>query len=125
MFYMISLSHTDVIHTVGPVARGHVGEIQKDLLRDCYVSSLNLLREHHLRSVAFPCISTGIYGFPNDPAAKIALTTVKSWLEKYSNEIPRSALQKQAPPADQSFCRADKPAEMEMTLFHCAIQVQV
>ncbi|XP_061084917.1 ADP-ribose glycohydrolase MACROD2 isoform X2 [Conger conger] len=78
-----------VIHTVGPVARGHVGKSQKELLRDCYQHSLKLLKENGLRSVAFPCISTGIYGFPNDPAAEIALTTVKTWLLKNCDEVDR------------------------------------
>ncbi|XP_028676156.1 ADP-ribose glycohydrolase MACROD2 isoform X1 [Erpetoichthys calabaricus] len=78
-----------VIHTVGPVARGHVGKTQKDLLAACYDSSLNLLKENGLRSVAFPCISTGIYGFPNEPAAEIALETVQNWIKKNSDEIER------------------------------------
>ncbi|KAG7462864.1 hypothetical protein MATL_G00189260, partial [Megalops atlanticus] len=78
-----------VIHTVGPVARGHVGKSQRELLTDCYQNSLKLIKEHGLRSVAFPCISTGIYGFPNEPAAEIALKTVKSWIKKNSNEVDR------------------------------------
>ncbi|XP_048864263.1 ADP-ribose glycohydrolase MACROD2 [Brienomyrus brachyistius] len=77
-----------VIHTVGPVARGYVGKAQKELLSQCYQNSLALVKEYDLRSVAFPCISTGIYGFPNEPAAEIALSTVKTWLKK-NTEIDR------------------------------------
>ncbi|XP_034040127.1 ADP-ribose glycohydrolase MACROD2 [Thalassophryne amazonica] len=47
------------------------------------------MEEHHLSTVAFPCISTGIYGFPNEPAAEIALNTVKSWIEKNPDKITR------------------------------------
>ncbi|KAJ8386442.1 hypothetical protein AAFF_G00170390 [Aldrovandia affinis] len=76
----------NVIHTVGPVARGHVGKSQRELLKDCYQNSLKLIKDQGLRSVAFPCISTGIYGFPNEPAAEIALMTVKTWLKKNCDE---------------------------------------
>ncbi|KAJ8360323.1 hypothetical protein SKAU_G00168480, partial [Synaphobranchus kaupii] len=85
---------TDVIHTVGPVARGHVGKYQRELLKDCYQSSLKLIKDNGLRSVAFPCISTGIYGFPNEPAAEIALTTVKTWLKKNGDETSIKAFMK-------------------------------
>ncbi|XP_041865982.1 ADP-ribose glycohydrolase MACROD2 isoform X3 [Melanotaenia boesemani] len=78
-----------VIHTVGPVARGHVGPSEKCDLTSCYQNSLDLMTEHGLTSVAFPCISTGIYGFPNEPAADIALSTVKNWIEKNPDKITR------------------------------------
>ncbi|XP_056616593.1 ADP-ribose glycohydrolase MACROD2 isoform X2 [Triplophysa dalaica] len=76
-----------VIHTVGPIARGNLGQSQRDDLEACYKTSLKLMKDNNLRSVAFPCISTGIYGFPNDPAAEIALKTVKGWIEKNKDEI--------------------------------------
>ncbi|XP_060942903.1 ADP-ribose glycohydrolase MACROD2 isoform X2 [Limanda limanda] len=76
-----------VIHTVGPVARGHVGPTETNDLTSCYQNSLGLMKEHGLRTVAFPCISTGIYGFPNEPAAEIALNTVKSWIEENPDKI--------------------------------------
>lgn len=78
-----------VIHTVGPVARGHVGSTETSDLTSCYQNSLRLVKEHGLSTVAFPCISTGIYGFPNEPAADIALNTVKSWIEQNSDETTR------------------------------------
>ncbi|RZZ90807.1 O-acetyl-ADP-ribose deacetylase [Pseudoxanthomonas winnipegensis] len=66
-----------VIHTVGPVWRG--GEHgEAALLADCYRNSLRLAGERDLASLAFPCISTGIYGFPPAPAAKIAVETVRA-----------------------------------------------
>ncbi|XP_028278550.1 ADP-ribose glycohydrolase MACROD2 isoform X4 [Parambassis ranga] len=78
-----------VIHTVGPVARGHVGPTETNDLTSCYQNSLRLMKEHSLSTVAFPCISTGIYGFPNEPAADIALNTVKSWIEENNDKITR------------------------------------
>jgi O-acetyl-ADP-ribose deacetylase (regulator of RNase III) len=64
-----------VIHTVGPVWRGGThGE--DDLLASCYRCSLEIARDHQLRSVAFPAISTGVYGFPAARAAAIAVKTV-------------------------------------------------
>ncbi|XP_061601822.1 ADP-ribose glycohydrolase MACROD2 [Cololabis saira] len=78
-----------VIHTVGPVARGHVSPRETNDLTSCYQNSLRLMKEHGLSTVAFPCISTGIYGFPNEPAADIALNTVKSWIEENPDKITR------------------------------------
>lgn len=68
-----------VIHTVGPVWRGGA-EGEDELLGACYRNSLALAAEHGLRSVAFPSISTGAYGFPADRAARIALETVDAAL---------------------------------------------
>jgi O-acetyl-ADP-ribose deacetylase (regulator of RNase III) len=68
-----------VIHTVGPVYRdGRHGE--PALLRSCYVESLRLASHAGLRSVAFPCISTGAYGYPRAEACEIAVAAVTDWL---------------------------------------------
>ncbi len=70
-----------VIHTVGPVWRG--GEHHEDeLLARCYRSSFALAEEHHVRTIAFPCISTGVYGFPMDRAARIAIRETQSFLQR-------------------------------------------
>lgn len=69
-----------VIHTVGPVYRnGKNGE--SDLLSSCYRRSLEVAQENGLKTIAFPSVSTGIYGYPFDEAAEIALKTVKNYLE--------------------------------------------
>ncbi|XP_072859547.1 ADP-ribose glycohydrolase MACROD2 isoform X2 [Pogona vitticeps] len=78
-----------VIHTVGPIARGHISDSHKEDLANCYKASLKLAKENLVRSIAFPCISTGIYGFPNEPAGVIALTTIKEWLSKNYEEMDR------------------------------------
>lgn len=65
-----------VIHTVGPVWHGGHND-EPELLASCYRSSLALADEHDLRSIAFPAISTGVYGYPREPAARIALTTIR------------------------------------------------
>jgi O-acetyl-ADP-ribose deacetylase (regulator of RNase III) len=64
-----------IIHTVGPVWRGG-GYGEPKLLANCYSSALDLARKHALRSIAFPAISTGIYGFPMEEAAAVACATV-------------------------------------------------
>lgn len=66
-----------VIHAVGPVWRGG-GHGEDDLLAACYRTALTLAADHRLASVAFPAISTGVYGFPADRAARIAVATVVS-----------------------------------------------
>lgn len=68
-----------VIHTVGPVWRGG-GQDEQELLAACYRNALLIAREKSLRSVAFPSISTGIFGYPIGQAAKIAVTTVRDVL---------------------------------------------
>ena len=78
-----------VVHTVGPVyADGHSGE--SDLLRACYRNSLALAAEAGASSVAFPCISTGVYGYPKAEACEIAVSTVSEWLN--ASPVPRSVV---------------------------------
>ena len=69
-----------VIHTVGPVWNDGTRE-EDILLANCYRHSLELADRHHLKSIAFPNISTGIYHFPKDLAAKIAMDTIMKYLE--------------------------------------------
>lgn len=67
-----------VIHTVGPVWRGG-GRGEPELLASCYRNSLKLAREHGLKSIAFPCVSTGVYGYPVEAAAEIAVNTCREF----------------------------------------------
>jgi O-acetyl-ADP-ribose deacetylase (regulator of RNase III) len=70
-----------VIHTVGPVwQRGNYGE--DELLASCYRSCFALIVQHGIKTVAFPCISTGAYGFPMERAARIAVRETKNFLER-------------------------------------------
>jgi len=66
-----------VFHAVGPVWQGG-DQGEDELLSDCYRHSLELARKHQVKSIAFPAISTGIYGFPADRAAAIAVETVRA-----------------------------------------------
>ena len=70
-----------VIHAVGPVWQGGT-EGEDDLLASAYRSSLDLAKRHGLTSIAFPAISTGVYGYPLDRATGIAVATVRDWLAK-------------------------------------------
>ena len=70
-----------VLHTVGPIVSGHVTARDKALLASCYRACLTRAAETGLHSVAFCCISTGVFCFPNDQAAQIAVQTVRDFLQ--------------------------------------------
>ena len=83
-----------VIHTVGPVYRdGQHGEPEK--LAACYRNSLALAVENGCKSIAFPCISTGVYGYPKEDAAKIAVREVKRFLSPASTSALRATADKE------------------------------
>ena len=84
--YRLKARH--VIHTVGPVWHGG-GHNEDALLASCYRRSLELAAENGLRSIAFPAISTGVYRFPADRAARIAAETVKNTLSRDAHGIER------------------------------------
>lgn len=71
-----------VIHTVGPIANGHPTDLHREQLASSYRSCLDAAAGLGLRTVAFCCISTGVFGFPADEAASIAVATVRSWLDE-------------------------------------------
>ena len=74
--YKLPAKH--VIHTVGPIYSGRPED--EILLSDCYRNSLELAKENDLHSIAFPAISTGVFGYPKEDAAKVAVRTVKKWI---------------------------------------------
>lgn len=85
--YQLNANH--IIHAVGPVWGGG-GNNEAELLASCYRTALMLASEHEVTSIAFPAISTGVYGFPADLAARIAVGTVASELAATSCSIARA-----------------------------------
>jgi O-acetyl-ADP-ribose deacetylase (regulator of RNase III) len=79
--YLLKARH--VIHTVGPVWHGG-NDGEPELLQSCYSRCLTLAQQHGLRSIAFPAISTGVYAYPKEPAAEIAVRTVRAqaWIDQ-------------------------------------------
>ncbi len=77
-----------VIHTVGPIY-GREGGNEADLLANCYKNSLTLAVAHNVRTIAFPSISTGAYGYPIEMASKIAVTTVKNFLDEKKGYVEK------------------------------------
>jgi len=75
-----------IIHTVGPVWRGG-GHGEAELLQSCYENSFRLALAHDIRSIAFPGISTGVYGFPKPQAAKIALKVMNKYLGQFDSIV--------------------------------------
>lgn len=82
--FLLPAAH--VIHTVGPVWRGGRNR-EEELLASCYTRSLELAMEKELTSIAFPNISTGVYAYPREQAAKIAISTVKDFLARHKTGI--------------------------------------
>ena len=83
------LTARHVIHAVGPVWQGGT-EGEADLLTGAYLSSLDLAKRHGLKSIAFPAISTGVYGYPLKQAAGIAVGTLRGWLGR--EEMPEKVV---------------------------------
>lgn len=69
-----------VLHTVGPIVQGTLTETHRRQLADCYLSCLKLAAQHGVKSIAFCCISTGVFCFPQEEAAEIAIQTVREYL---------------------------------------------
>ena len=78
-----------VIHTVGPMVMGSLTEENIQDLEMCYVTCLDLARDNHIKNIAFPCISTGVFYFPKDRASEIAVRTVRSYLENYPDSFEK------------------------------------
>lgn len=76
-----------VIHTVGPIVQGRLTEKHCELLKSCYQSCLELAILNGIKSIAFCCISTGVFGFPQDKAAEIAVQTVREFLKTHEIEV--------------------------------------
>ncbi len=78
-----------VVHIVGPIVEGQLTSMHEKQLADCYRNTLEMCRENGLRSVAFCCISTGVFRFPGNRAAAIAVETVTEWLERHEGVMDR------------------------------------
>lgn len=70
-----------VIHTVGPIWHGG-NENERELLKSCYITALNLAKENGIKTIAFPAISCGVYHFPLEEACKISIDTVREFISK-------------------------------------------
>ena len=76
-----------VIHTVGPIVQGKLTKKHEELLESCYKSCVEIADENGVDSIAFCCISTGVFMFPNERAAEIAVKTIKEYKEKTNSFI--------------------------------------
>ena len=82
-----NLPCNSILHTVGPIIYGDVTKKDQEALASCYRSCLDLAKDNGTKSIAFCCISTGEFHFPNQLAAQIAIETVKTWQKENLNEI--------------------------------------
>ena|SRR5690554_4678624 len=80
-----------VIHTVGPVWNGEENKAAEKL-ESCYLNSLKLAKEHNCKTIAFPSISTGAYRFPKEKAAKIALASIRNFLNNHEHQFEKILL---------------------------------
>ena len=78
-----------VVHIVGPIVHFRLTEALESDLADCYANTLALCSDNGLKTVAFCCISTGVFHFPGDRAAEIAVETVKTWLDRHPDRMER------------------------------------
>lgn len=76
-----------IFHTVGPIVAGKVTAQNESDLQNCYISCLGKAKEMNLKSIAFCCLSTGVFGYPKDEACALAVRTVKAWLVQSSYNI--------------------------------------
>ncbi len=76
-----------VLHTVGPIVQGRLTDEHCRLLASCYRACLELAEQNHVQSIAFCCISTGVFMFPNEKAAEIAVETVQTYREAIGSQI--------------------------------------
>jgi O-acetyl-ADP-ribose deacetylase (regulator of RNase III) len=76
-----------VFHTVGPIVQGRLTKKHEDLLASCYRSCLELADKNGVNSIAFCCISTGVFMFPNERAAEIAVKTVRDYCTETNSRI--------------------------------------
>ena len=75
-----------IIHTVGPIYGQENGE-EDEILTNCYINCLELAKDNKIKTIAFPCISTGCYKFPKDEAAKIAIKVAKRYADSFEKII--------------------------------------
>ena len=106
-----------VLHTVGPIIHGRVSRQDEKLLASCYRSCLELAAENGLESVAFCCISTGEFHFPNERAAEIAVRTVKEFLQKQNSvkKVIFNVFKDLDKTIYEKLLRADRTAESSIT----------
>ena len=99
------LPAAQVIHTVGPVWRGGAGG-EAEILAACYRNSLAVARAHRLRTIAFPGISTGIYGYPVDEAAEVAARAVAAEIAEHPHAFDEILFVAFSAPAREVYARA-------------------
>ena len=81
-----------IIHVVGPIVTPYLKKEHKDQLKECYKACLDLASEYHCQDMAFCCLSTGVFMFPPEKAAEIAVSTVKEWLDNHKDSSVRKVI---------------------------------